>query len=139
MNMIVANFLANQLNAPLTMSVQADMAQSSGTVFANNLLGRLDAYRYQNAPVSPPNAYAMYNKELPKQPVDPYGSWSIFAMGLTPKLTKTQVLELPVTITISERGRLGLIISGTEIYSSVERSAIPMRRPTSLLKIQKHS
>lgn len=81
MNMIVANFLANQLNAPLTMSVQADMAQSSGTVFANSLLGRLDAYRYQNASASPSNAYAMYNKELPKQPVDPYGPWSIFAMG----------------------------------------------------------
>ena len=42
-NTYVAAFIANQLNAPLTMPVQGDMAQGSGLVFANSLLGRLDA------------------------------------------------------------------------------------------------
>jgi phospholipase/lecithinase/hemolysin/uncharacterized protein YhjY with autotransporter beta-barrel domain len=80
-NTFVAAFIANQLNAPLTMPIQAEMAQSSGLVFANSLLGRLDAYRYQNFATSGANAYAMVAKAPPKPPVEAYGPWSIFAMG----------------------------------------------------------
>jgi outer membrane lipase/esterase len=84
-NTFVAAFVANQLNAPLTMPVQADMAQSNGVVFANSLLDRLDAYRYQSPAggsfASASNAYAMYAKAPPKQPLEQYGPWSIFEMG----------------------------------------------------------
>ena len=85
-NTFIANFVANQLNAPLTMPVQADMAQSDGVVFANSLLGRLDAYRSQNLSAGPfasaSNAYAMVGKAPPKPSVDPYGPWSIFKVIL---------------------------------------------------------
>jgi len=80
-NTYVAAFIANQLNAPLTMPVQGDMAQGSGLVFANSLLGRLDAYRYQSLAASASNAYAAYTKVPPRPPVEQYGPWSIFAMG----------------------------------------------------------
>ena len=42
-NGYIAAFVANQLNAPLTIPVLAEMANASGVVFANGLLGRLDA------------------------------------------------------------------------------------------------
>jgi outer membrane lipase/esterase len=80
-NTIIANFLANQLNAPFTMPVQADIAQETAVGFANSLLGRLDAYHYASSAVSPSNAYAMYTKVPPKQSPDSFGPWSIFAMG----------------------------------------------------------
>jgi outer membrane lipase/esterase len=80
-NGIIANFLANQLNAPFTMVVQADMAQSAGVSFVNSLQARLDAYHFAGAAGSPSNAYAMYTKAPPRQSPDPYGPWSIFAMG----------------------------------------------------------
>ena len=84
---VMALAITNQLLAPYTMATQAEMAQSSGVVFANSLLGRLDAYRYQNTAAGPyasasSNAYAMAAKAPPKmQPADAFGPWSIFAMG----------------------------------------------------------
>lgn len=80
-NAIIANFLANQLNAPFTMPVQADMAQEAAVGFSNSLLARLDAYHYSSSAASPSNAYAMYAKTTPKQSPDSFGPWSIFAMG----------------------------------------------------------
>jgi outer membrane lipase/esterase len=80
-NVIIANFLANQLNAPFTMPVQGEMAQEAAVGFAKSLLGRLDAYHYADAAVSPSSAYAMYTKAPPKQSSDLFGPWSIFAMG----------------------------------------------------------
>ena len=80
-NAIIANFLANQLNAPFTMPVQADMAQEAAVGFSNSLLARLDAYHYSSSAASPSNAYAMYAKTPPKQSPDSFGPWSIFAMG----------------------------------------------------------
>ena len=80
-NTIIANFLANQLEAPFTIPVQADMAQQAALTFTNSLLGRLDAYHYTAAAASPANAYAMYAKAPPKQAPDVYGPWSLFAMG----------------------------------------------------------
>src|SRR5439155_24873749 len=61
-NSIIASFLANQLNAPFTMVVQAEMAQSAGVSFVNSLQGRLDAYHFAGVAGSPSNAYAMYTK-----------------------------------------------------------------------------
>lgn len=80
-NSILASYIANQLNAPFTMAVQADMAQQVALGFSNGLLGRLDAYHYLGAPGSPSNAYAMYTKESPQAAPKMFGPWSIFAMG----------------------------------------------------------
>jgi outer membrane lipase/esterase len=80
-NDYISSFVANQLNAPFTIPVQADMAQSTAIAFTGSLQGRLDAYRYSNAAASPSNAYAMYTKAPPSQSPDAYGPWSIFAMG----------------------------------------------------------
>ena len=81
---VMALAITNQLLAPYTMAPQAEMAQSSGVVFANSLLGRLDAYRYANASgpyAAAYNSYAMATKAAPLPPADPLGPWSIFAMG----------------------------------------------------------
>jgi outer membrane lipase/esterase len=94
---ILALAITNQLLAPYTMATQAEMAQSSGVVFANSLLGRLDAYRYQNTAAGPyasaaSNAYAMATKAPPLQPADPLGPWSIFAMGTYARANQTDRL-----------------------------------------------
>jgi outer membrane lipase/esterase len=79
--------LANQLLAPYTMATQAEIAESSAVGFANSLMGRLDAIRYQNASAEPYastyNSYAMATKAPPLKapPADPLGAWTIFAMG----------------------------------------------------------
>jgi outer membrane lipase/esterase len=83
---LLSNAMANQLLAPYTMATQAEIAQGSGVVFANSLLGRLDAYRYQNTAAGPyasaaSNAYGMATKAPPRTAVEPLGPWSIFAMG----------------------------------------------------------
>lgn len=80
-NSIIADFLTNQLNAPFTMPVQAEMAQDAATGFAESVLGRLDAFHYSTAVTSPSNSYAMYTKAPPKPAPKAYGPWSIFAMG----------------------------------------------------------
>jgi outer membrane lipase/esterase len=83
---LLSNAMANQLLAPYTMATQAEIAQGSGVVFANSLLGRLDAIRYQNTVgpyASTYSSYAMATKAPPLKaaPADPLGAWSIFAMG----------------------------------------------------------
>jgi outer membrane lipase/esterase len=79
--------IANQLLAPYTMATQAEIAEGSAEGFADSLMGRLDAIRYQNTAAGPYastyNSYAMATKAPPLKapPVDPLGAFTIFAMG----------------------------------------------------------
>jgi outer membrane lipase/esterase len=84
---LLSLYIANQMLAPYTMAPQAEIAQASAVDFANSLMGRLDAIRYQNAAgneyASTYNSYGMATKAPPLKapPADPLGAWTIFAMG----------------------------------------------------------
>jgi uncharacterized protein YhjY with autotransporter beta-barrel domain/phospholipase/lecithinase/hemolysin len=45
-NTLIAEFLANQLNAPMTVAPQADVAQATVQGLSSSLFNHLDAYRY---------------------------------------------------------------------------------------------
>ncbi|MEW6643635.1 MAG: autotransporter domain-containing protein [Pseudomonadota bacterium] len=80
-NNFLAMYIANQINAPFTMPVQAEMAQQAAVGFASGLLGRLDASHFLNDFGAPSNAYAMATKAPPRSAPDTFGRWSVFAMG----------------------------------------------------------
>jgi len=42
---LIARYMANQIDAPLTVAPQGDVAMAMATGFANSVFGRLDAYR----------------------------------------------------------------------------------------------
>lgn len=124
-NVIISNFLANQLNAPFTTLVQADMAQSVGVAFSSSLLSRLDAYHFSSAAGSPSNAYAMYTKAPPKQSPEPYGPWSIFAMGSYVRANEKNQVGIPAygndlgagTVGFDYRWSRNLLLGGAFSYS----------------------
>lgn len=84
-NQLIATYLANQLNAPLTISPQADLGQSAGLAFSSTLIDFLSAERRRNMAMSVP---AMYSADLPGKaptpvtiPVMVGSPLSLFALG----------------------------------------------------------
>ncbi|GLS44250.1 autotransporter domain-containing protein [Methylobacterium brachythecii] len=84
-NSYIAAFLANQLNAPLTIGPQGDLGQSAGIAFSSTLIDFLSAERRRNMAMSVP---AMYSADLPGKapapvtiPVIPGSPFSVFALG----------------------------------------------------------
>ncbi|WP_081612716.1 autotransporter domain-containing protein [Methylobacterium sp. 88A] len=84
-NQIIAAFLANQINAPLTIGPQGELGQSAGLAFSSTLIDFLSAERRRNMAMSVPATYAA---DLPGRPAPPVmipvqvGSpLSVFALG----------------------------------------------------------
>ena len=84
-NQYIAAFVANQLNAPLTIGPQGDLGQSAGLAFSSTLIDFLSAERRRNMAMSVP---VTYTADLPGRTVPPVtvpvqvGSpLSLFALG----------------------------------------------------------
>jgi outer membrane autotransporter protein len=82
-NTWIAQFLANQINAPRAIAAQAQLAAFAGRTFSNSLLDRLDAMRWGT-----PTVMAAYSADLPGRQIAPapvpalVGSpFSVFAYG----------------------------------------------------------
>lgn len=81
----IAQFLANQLNAPLTIPAQARLGEIAGRNFSTGLLDRFDALRRLNSGTT---VQASYTADLPGRtgavttvPGPVGGLWSVFAYG----------------------------------------------------------
>lgn len=84
-NRYIGAFLANQLNAPLTIGPQGELGQSAGMAFSSTLIDFLSAERRRNMAMSVP---ATYTADLPGRtappvtiPVQVGSPLSIFALG----------------------------------------------------------
>lgn len=84
-NTYIAQFIANQLNAPLTLGPQADLGQAAGLAFSSTLIDFLSAERRRNMAMSVPSAFAA---DLPGRapppvtiPIQPGSPFSVFALG----------------------------------------------------------
>ncbi|MDQ2081016.1 autotransporter domain-containing protein [Xanthobacteraceae bacterium Astr-EGSB] len=77
---LIAAYEVNQVDAPATVTAQAELAQIGAQGFVNSLFGRLDAYRRVGASAYQ-NAYAadMPAKAKPKAIADQ--PWSVFLEG----------------------------------------------------------
>ncbi|TGD95363.1 autotransporter domain-containing protein [Methylobacterium nonmethylotrophicum] len=92
-NGYIAAFVANQLNAPLTIGPQADLGQSAGLAFSSTLIDFLSAERRRNMALSVPSAFTA---DLPGRapppvtiPVQPGSPLSVFALGTYLKVDRT--------------------------------------------------
>lgn len=65
---LMANYIANIINARSALPVQGDLSQGVGTAFSGILLNRLDAFRRANTPMVLPGQYAA---DLPGRPAPP--------------------------------------------------------------------
>ncbi|MER2266337.1 autotransporter domain-containing protein [Methylobacterium oxalidis] len=91
-NTWIAAFLANQLNAPLTLGPQGELGQAAGLAFGSALMGRLDAERRRNLLPSVPGQYAadLPNRRPPSLiPVQVGSPLSLFALGTYAALDRT--------------------------------------------------
>ena len=81
---LIARYMANQIDAPLTVVSQGSLATSIAAGFANSVLGRLDANRTFlgfGAGSAMAMAYAMPTKTMPTKalrPAAPESRWSIY-------------------------------------------------------------
>ena len=92
-NGYIAAFVANQLNAPLTIGPQGELAQAAGLAFSSTLIDFLGAERRRNMALSVPAAFAA---DLPGRrpvpstiPVQPGSPVSAFALGTYAGLDRT--------------------------------------------------
>ncbi|MGU3538193.1 autotransporter domain-containing protein [Methylobacterium sp. A54F] len=91
-NTWIAQFLANQLNAPLTIGPQGELGQAAGLAFGSALMGRLNAERRRNALPTVPGQYAadLPNRAPPTLiPVQVGSPLSLFALGTYAALDRT--------------------------------------------------
>jgi uncharacterized protein YhjY with autotransporter beta-barrel domain/lysophospholipase L1-like esterase len=86
---LIARYMANQIDAPLTVVSQGSLATGMATNFANSVLGRLDAYRGSGGfggGSAMAMAYAGPTKALPAKdmpikaarPAAPESRWSVY-------------------------------------------------------------
>ena len=77
---LIASYMANQIDAPLTVAPQADVAMSIATGFANSIFGHLDAYRafssYGVGGVM--NAMAADMPAKAMRPAAPTSPWAVY-------------------------------------------------------------
>lgn len=77
---LIARYMANQIDAPLTVAPQGDVAMSVATGFADSIFGRLDAYRtfssYGAGNVM--NAMATDMPAKAMRPPVPQSPWSVY-------------------------------------------------------------
>ena len=92
-NGYLAAFVANQLNAPLTIGPQGELGQAAGLAFSSTLIDFLGAERRRNMALSVPAAFAA---DLPGRrpapgliPVQPGSPVSVFALGTYAGLDRT--------------------------------------------------
>lgn len=84
-NTIIAAYVANQLNAPLTIGPQGELGQAAGMAFSSTLIDFLSAERRRNMAMSVPSAYTA---DLPRRatapvniPIQVGSPLSVFALG----------------------------------------------------------
>ncbi len=84
-NQWIANFLANQLNAPLTIGPQGELGQSAGLAFSSALIDFLSAQRRRNMALSPSSTFTadLFGRASSPAtiPAQPDGQLSSFAFG----------------------------------------------------------
>jgi phospholipase/lecithinase/hemolysin/uncharacterized protein YhjY with autotransporter beta-barrel domain len=80
---IMGEYIVNRLEAPLTLSAQADLGMNSAMGFASTLFGKLDNFRETSMVASAMNSYAAYTKvPYVKAPIPaPFNPWSFYMMG----------------------------------------------------------
>jgi outer membrane lipase/esterase len=77
---LIASYMANQIDAPLTVVPQGSITTSIATNFATSVLDRLDAYRtFQAAGIGPATARAMSDAVPALGPAAIESPWSIYA------------------------------------------------------------
>jgi outer membrane lipase/esterase len=76
---LIARYLANQIDAPLTVVPQGDVALATASGFANTIFGRLDAFRaYTTLPTEPTaTLVAAYAAPVKAPPPQPERRWSV--------------------------------------------------------------
>ncbi|MCB4806584.1 phospholipase/lecithinase/hemolysin/uncharacterized protein YhjY with autotransporter beta-barrel domain [Methylobacterium brachiatum] len=92
-NTIIAAYLANQINAPLTIAPQGELGQAAGLAFSSTLIDFLSAERRRNMAMSVP---ATFTADLPGRaappvtiPVQVGSPLSAFALGTYVNVDRT--------------------------------------------------
>lgn len=132
-NAIVAEFLANQLNAPFTMPIQADIAQSAALSLVGSLQGRLDARRNIGFGTTP-SGPAFPESASP---------WTVFAMGTYARPSETQFATASRdeslgagTIGVEYRWGRNLLAGGAFTYAGSDADLALQNTHTSLESYQ---
>ncbi|GEP02645.1 autotransporter domain-containing protein [Methylobacterium oxalidis] len=120
-NTWIAAFLANQLNAPLTLGPQGELGQAAGLAFSSALMGRLDAERRRNLLPSVPGQYAadLPNRRPPSLiPVQIGSPLSLFALGTYAALDRTAQTSAQGSLGNSYGADFGGVTAGLQYQAS---------------------